>query len=534
MAAGGIAMRQVRPDHVAIYIRWSTEDQGEGTTLEVQREACTAYMISQGWQMQPDLIYVDDGVSGGSLDRPSLSRLRAAVAAGQVDGVVVYKLDRLSRSVVDMVKLVLDEWEGHCFVKSAREPIDTVSQTGKLFFYQLMSFAEWERSVIRERTFAGKLRRAQEGRNPGISAAYGYRLGGSGLPVIEPAEAAVVELIFRLYLSGLGCMQIARRLAELGHPSPGGRTWSSGQISRLLSNPVYRGALVYGKQTTSRGRRRKSDQPHVVREGALPGIVDSATFSAVQAVKAGRPGLRRGQGSGRSLSSKSLLTGLLRCRCGHAYCGNGGSGPRSQYRYYYCAAAQSRGPDACDAGRIRQEELDGLVCQALLEHLGAPPVRRRLLEAVAGAVEQERREAAAALEASRRALERAAGAQARLRSLFLAGRLTAEELRELRADAGRQAAELKDRVATCEARLHAIAAAPLPTDPNRLPCWDHLTPQERKQLAACFIREITAYREKQSGALSCTIAWACAPGAPTSAAAPGGNGSPRSAPAPTA
>ncbi|HWI53053.1 MAG TPA: recombinase family protein, partial [Symbiobacteriaceae bacterium] len=161
---------------VAIYIRWSTEDQGEGTTLDVQMEACQAFILSQGWSVAPERIYIDDGISGGTLERPALSRLRSAISQGFVDCVVVYKLDRLSRSVVDMVRLVLDEWEGHCCIKSAREPIDTLTQTGRLFFYQLMSFAEWERSVIRERTFAGKLRRAQEGKNPGITAAYGYRL----------------------------------------------------------------------------------------------------------------------------------------------------------------------------------------------------------------------------------------------------------------------------------------------------------------------------------------------------------------------
>ena len=506
----------MRADRVAIYIRWSTEDQGEGTTLEVQREACAAYMASQGWQVNPGLLFVDDGVSGGTLDRPALSRLRSTVASGEVDGVVVYKLDRLSRSVVDMVKLVMDEWEGRCFVKSAREPLDTVSHTGRLFFYQLMSFAEWERSVIRERTFAGKLRRAQEGKNPGITAAYGYRLGAGGLPVVEPAEAAVVQLIFRLYLSGLGCVQIARRLAELGHPSPAGRAWSSGQVSRMLANPAYRGALVYGRQTTSRGRRCKSERPHVVREGALPALVDAATFAAVQALKARRPGVGRRQGSGRSLSSRSLLTGLLRCPCGHAYCGNGGAGARSQYRYYYCAGAQN---GTCDAGRIRQEELDELVAGALLARLGAPAARSRLLAAVAETAAEERREANAALTAARRDLERTEANAARLRGLLLEGRLTPEEFRELRAEAERQCTACRTRVEAAASRLQRTetGAAALPEQLDRLGCWDQLTPQEQKQLAGCFIERITAYRSKQTGALTCTIDWRWAPGAATGA-----------------
>jgi site-specific DNA recombinase len=116
--------RPIRGDRVGIYIRWSTEDQGEGTTLAVQREACQSYIHSQGWTPSDALTFVDDGISGGTVDRPALTRLRAAVRAGEVDCVVVYKLDRLSRSVVDMVKLVLEEWDGHCYLKSAREPLE--------------------------------------------------------------------------------------------------------------------------------------------------------------------------------------------------------------------------------------------------------------------------------------------------------------------------------------------------------------------------------------------------------------------------
>ncbi|HWI61263.1 MAG TPA: recombinase family protein, partial [Symbiobacteriaceae bacterium] len=163
---------QLQVSKVAIYIRWSTEDQGEGTTLEVQMDACKGYILSQGWPFRDDLIFVDDGISGATLDRPALGRLRGLVREGEVDCVVVYKLDRLSRTVLDMLKLVLEEWEGCCHVKSAREPIDTLTPTGKMFFYQLMSFAEWERNVIRERTMAGRLRRAQEGKNPGLMMPY--------------------------------------------------------------------------------------------------------------------------------------------------------------------------------------------------------------------------------------------------------------------------------------------------------------------------------------------------------------------------
>jgi site-specific DNA recombinase len=188
----------------AIYIRWSTEDQGDGTTLDVQLEACRAYLAGQGWPFNPGHIFIDEGVSGATLQRPALTRLREAVARGQVDCVVVYKLDRLSRSVVDVVKLVLDEWDGRCCVKSAREPIDTQTQ-------------------------AGKLRRAQEGRNPGMPAAYGFRLGPAGLPEPCEPEARVVGLIFRLYLAGLALGADIATTTAVGRAAPdafGRRSWT--------------------------------------------------------------------------------------------------------------------------------------------------------------------------------------------------------------------------------------------------------------------------------------------------------------------
>jgi site-specific DNA recombinase len=115
---------QIDADRVAVYIRWSTEEQGEGTTLTIQTEACRFFVQSQGWRFREELVFVDDGWSGGSLDRPGLNRLRQAVAEGAVGCVVVYKLDRLSRSVPDLVRLIFEEWDGCCFVRSAREPVE--------------------------------------------------------------------------------------------------------------------------------------------------------------------------------------------------------------------------------------------------------------------------------------------------------------------------------------------------------------------------------------------------------------------------
>ena len=118
---------------VAAYVRWSTDEQTDGTTLEVQLEPCRLFIQSQGWLIREDLVFVDDGHSGGSLNRPGLNRLREVVRGGNVSCVVVYKLDRLSRSVLDTA-LVLQEWEGICSIRSTREPVDTTNPTGSILF----------------------------------------------------------------------------------------------------------------------------------------------------------------------------------------------------------------------------------------------------------------------------------------------------------------------------------------------------------------------------------------------------------------
>lgn len=505
-------MKEIAADKVAIYIRWSTEDQGEGTTLAVQTEACRSYVLSQGWALSEDLVFVDDGISGATMDRPALTHLRAMVHAGGVDCVVVYKLDRLSRSVVDVVKLVLDEWEGLCYIKSARENIDTTSQTGKMFFYQLMSFAEWERSVIKERTFSGKLRRAQEGRNPGIPSAYGYKLDEQGNLHIVPEQAAVVQLMFNLYLSGMGCSRIGRHLEQKGHLSPCGGRWSSSQLSRMLGNPIYAGTLVYGRRVTVRGKRVRSDKPHLVKEGVAPVIIEPETFRAVQAVKATRPGLGRHNGSGRTLSSRSLLTGLLKCTCGYSCCAQDQRGIRCNYRYYYCAAPSNRGKDFCDSGRIRQDALDYVVSSALIRRFGDNLAKDKLLREVTAGLDLDVREARAAQDALQAQVQKVSSKEAKLKALLLQGELDIQEYRELKADLNRQLAGLKAQL--CEAGGRRVTAEKALSERytladrlSQIDRWQSLKHQERKQLLGQFIAQLVIYRHKTTGNIACAITW---------------------------
>jgi site-specific DNA recombinase len=373
---------QIRPDRVAIYIRWSTDDQGDGTTLEVQQEACELFVRSQGWVAQQELTFIDDGCSGGNLNRPAVTALRQAVLAGRVDCVVVFKLDRLSRSVVDTVNLVLEEWEGRCFLRSAREPIDTSTPAGKMFFYLLASYAEWERSVIRERTAGGRQQRASQGYWPGGPAPYGYRIGADKRLTVVESEAVVIRGIFDGYMKGLSIADVVRRLQADGAPAPRGPgQWSKPLVRKILSNQVYIGVLEYGRLRANPRHGRdlgvprliKAAAPSVRLEGAVPAIVDEATFWQVQRLKAGRD-VRKNRRSGQAYSSPWLLSGIARCgKCGSAFAARA---PRyGRQAYYYCTGRATK--LQCDCRQIPVQALDAWF-MGELERVYGDLVRERM------------------------------------------------------------------------------------------------------------------------------------------------------------
>lgn len=180
----------INPNKIAIYLRWSTDEQTSGTTLEIQLTSCKNYILSQGWNINEELIFIDDGYTGANLERPEMTRLRKCVQEGKVDCIIVYRLDRLSRNLKDAVNLVMGEWIDTSYLKSVTEPIDTTTPLGKQIFYILMGFAEMEREVIKDRVWSGKVTRAKEGKNAGFKPAYGYinELGNPGNFIVVQEE----------------------------------------------------------------------------------------------------------------------------------------------------------------------------------------------------------------------------------------------------------------------------------------------------------------------------------------------------------
>jgi site-specific DNA recombinase len=512
-------LQEINSDKVAIYIRWSTEDQGEGTTLDVQLDGCKHYLQSQGWHFHDDLVFVDDGYSGGSMDRPALDRLRKLVQKRRVECVVCYKLDRLSRSVVDTVNLVLEEWDDLCHVKSAREAIDTTTHAGKMFFYTLVSYAEWERSLIRERTASGRVRRAQEGRWAAGKPPYGYVSGQDKRLALNPEEAPVVERIFREYQSGKGSHTIAHDLNQDGILYRG-KVWRTGAVKRLLNNPVYCGDLIFGvtrvnpkwKKRPGEGRNIKADEPYVKLEGAVPAIVSREDWAAVQAHKRERHP-DTSQHKGRAYSSPFLLSALAKCaKCGYSLIGMR-KNRASDFSMYFCRGHRDYGTAMCDAGMIRTDQLDNEVIGQMKRLYGSSLAKEKFVSDLVREVQVELEKVRHAKVGLEKGTAKLQAEQRHVRKLLRANEISSQEYREMVADVEGELKSTQQQLADLVAQEDGLLAR-LGTQ-NRLSemidsvdSFDELTTEQKKHLLGQLIKSLRVFKPKRRSELQVEIEWA--------------------------
>jgi DNA invertase Pin-like site-specific DNA recombinase len=259
----------------AIYTRKSTEAglEQDFNSLDAQREACEAYIKSQtheGWKLLPRH-YDDAGLSGGTLNRPALRCLLDDIDAGRVDVIVVYKVDRLTRSLTDFAKLVelFDEHEVS-FV-SVTQQFNTTTSMGRLTLNVLLSFAQFEREVIGERIRDKVAQSKAKGIWMGGPVPLGYDLGDREL-LINPTEAELVRQIFALYLERGSVRALKAELDRMGIRSKirrhrngrvtGGGPFSRGHLYRLLANPFYIGKLPH-KGKLHDGKHEAIVDPHL-------------------------------------------------------------------------------------------------------------------------------------------------------------------------------------------------------------------------------------------------------------------------------
>ncbi len=351
----------------AIYTRKSSEEglQQSFNSLDAQREACQAFIVSQrqeGWRALPAR-YDDGGYSGGTVDRPALKRLLEDVAANKVDTIVVYKVDRLTRSLADFAKIVeaLDA-RGVSFV-SVTQQFNTTTSMGRLTLNVLLSFAQFEREVTGERIRDKIAASKRKGMWMGGTVPLGYDLKERKL-IVNPEEAKFVLHLFHLYLE-LGCVsKLKARLDQEGIKSKarisaagnrsGGTSYSRGALYKILQNSICLGEIHH-------------------REQGYPGeheaIIPRELWERVQAqLRSDHQGRRHGL----KTNSSSLLVGLLQDAEGNRFTPSHTLRNGKRYRYYVCQAKS----DGCGApsrpARLPAHEVEQQVSLRLQSFLQSP------------------------------------------------------------------------------------------------------------------------------------------------------------------
>lgn len=295
----------------AIYVRVSTQEQAEeGYSIKAQIERLNAYATSQDWKVVKT--YVDDGQSAKDMKRRELTRMLDDMKEDVFDCVLVYKLDRLTRSVLDLYTMLNVFEKYNVKFKSATEVYDTTNAMGRLFITLVAALAQWERENLGERVRMGMHQKAKEGKWTVSLTPIGFDKENDFLKINE-AEAATVKEIFRLYLSGkYGVGKIAKMLNQRGMKTKSKRNWNFATVHYVLKNKIYIGTMRYNY--------RVNKEQYFEIENVAPAIIDKADFDEVQ-----RMLKLRSKHHPRKATSPYIFSTVLKC----ARCGGGMSGKQN-------------------------------------------------------------------------------------------------------------------------------------------------------------------------------------------------------------
>jgi site-specific DNA recombinase len=474
----------------AIYTRKSTEEglEKEFNTLDAQREAGEAYIRSQaheGWTCLADR-YDDGGYTGGDMDRPALQRLLADIEAGRVDVVVAYKVDRFSRSLLDFARMMATFEKHQVSFVSVTQQFNTATSMGRLMLNVLLSFAQFEREIISERTRDKIAAARRKGKWIGGHPILGYDVDVRCKLVVNDAEARRVRAIFALYLELEGLVPVVEELARRGWvnkrwvtrkgPERGGRPFMKTTLHHLLTNVAYIGKVRY--------KAELHDAEHEA-------LIDPDTWQKVQALLQ-----RNGRSGGTAVRNQfgALLKGILRCvPCACAMTPAHSTRRHKRWRYYTCTNAQKRGWASCPSKSIPAGAIERFVVEQI-KCIGRDPALRSETFAAARAQVQTRM---AELEGERAGLEAEVGRwnaeiRASLEQTAQGGTVPVTRLAELQERihaAERRSAEIHEqlrvlgheKVNECDVELALSMFDPV---------WETLTPQEQTRVVQLLVERV--------------------------------------------
>ena len=478
----------------AVYTRKSTEEglEQEFNSLDAQRECGEAYIKSQtheGWQCVPDA-YDDGGFSGGNTDRPALKRLLADIAAGKIDCVIVYKVDRLSRSLLDFAKMMDVFDKHHVSFVSVTQQINSATSMGRLMLNVLLSFAQFEREIIGERTRDKIAAARRKGKWAGGHPLLGYDIDPERFKLIVNEEEAVrLRAMFALVLEYDGLIAVVEELDRRGWVNKrwttrkgrerGGRPFTATSLRKLLTNVAYLGKVRYKTE---------------IHKGEQAALVDAAIWQQVQA-KLQQNG-RHGGASAEPKPFGALLKGVVHCvPCGCAMTPAHSAKNRTRrYRYYTCTSAQKRGWHTCPSKSIPAGEIERFVIEQI-RRIGKEPALWQATFAEASSQIQARQ---AELETERSVIERDV-------------RLWMTEMRALALEVGQsqsgavvaRLSDIQERIRVAEERTRAIDDEKLAFERGQVnenevgqalagldAEWETLSPREQARIVQLLVERV--------------------------------------------
>jgi len=478
----------------AIYTRKSTDEglDQEFNSLDAQRESGEAYISSmkhEGWVCLPTR-YDDGGFTGGNMDRPAIQRLMEDIEAGKVDCVVVYKVDRLSRSLLDFARMMETFERRQVSFVSVTQQFNTTSSMGRLTLNILLSFAQFEREIISERTRDKMAAARRKGKYVGGAPILGYDIDRErSCLVVNEQEATRVRQVFELYLEQQSLIPTIAELDRRGWVTKrwttkkgkqrGGRPFNKNNLYGLLTNATYIGKICYKDE---------------VYEGQHQAIVDPEIFERVRRLL--RLNHRTGGARVRNQFG-ALLKGLLHCvpcDCSmmHSHTTKNGT---KRYRYYVCVNAQKRGWHNCPSRSIPAAEIERFVVDQIKAVARDPGLIAKTLVQIREHVEDSLR----TLEAERRSIQRdVVQADEEIRTLAAETTGVEED-----SPAMRRLADLQDRVQNGERRLTEIREEEIRLRTGLVderdiaqalrefdPLWESLSPREQARVLHLLIERV--------------------------------------------
>jgi site-specific DNA recombinase len=485
----GGATAKTATRRVAIYTRQSVDRGDEYGSTQAQREAIEAYVASQrfaGW-VAVDARYDDLGFSGSNTDRPGFQRLLVDVEAGRIDIIAVYKIDRLSRSLLDFTQLMKRfEEKGVEFV-SVTQQFSTSTSVGRMTLNLLATFAQFERETIGERTRDKIAATRRRGRWTGGRPVLGYDAVASKL-IVNEREAEQVRAIFDLYLklgSGRAVLDELHRRGwrtkswtNKAGANVAGAPFSKSTLHHLLRNVLYAGKITLGDE---------------VFEAEHEAIVDAKNFDAVQArLRAPFPD----RGPRRNSKSGATLLGLVKCRCGASMTSHFAAKGGKRYASYVCTTIHKRGAAACPGSRVPQHVIE----KHVVDHVRAigrdPEMVAETLVAARRQVEARRPALAAKLEQAVADRKRLEDERANLVTVAGAGGDAPAAIVERLAQVDRDVADLAAREQGLQAERVALDCATV-DEADLFPAlarfdevWAALEPAERARALHLLIERI--------------------------------------------